>query len=260
MDRSIGRKSKFGASILKTANSLNFTAGSKVGFIENADELSKQGRGSPDERNETKMSVIEQYQIEDSPWTDTKTQHVDFDDYKARIKGIFEKEQEDIMKEKNRLGDKDRDEEEIQVIDKATEEERDKKTFDDYLKKGLINIRNLVLKNPLHRTPKENEFLILYLKHQYEVFYDIDKASIEMFVQRLSFDVYKPGEVVRKAGQLCQQIIMFIDGEVDAVDSLVNLRGSSEASISNYRDGAIKTFKQGMCIGEECFENDNYRL
>ena len=30
--------------------------------------------------------VTEMYQIEDSPWTDTKTQGVNFNDYKARIK------------------------------------------------------------------------------------------------------------------------------------------------------------------------------
>lgn len=75
-----------------------------------------------------------------------------------------------------------------------------------------------MLKNPLQRTQKENEFLILYLKHQFEVFHDIEKVAIEMFVQRLSFNVYKQGDVVAKAGAVCQQIIMFIDGEVDAMD------------------------------------------
>ena len=54
---------------------------------------------------------------------------------------------------------------EIEQFGTETEEERDRRTFDDYLKKGLVNIKNLVLKNPLHRTEKENEFLILYLKH-----------------------------------------------------------------------------------------------
>ena len=89
-----------------------------------------------------------------------------------------------------------------------------------------MNIKNLVLKNPLHRTEKENEFLILYLKHQFEVFYDIDKAAIEMFVQRLSFDVYKPGDVVCKVGQPCAKFIMFIDGEVNAVSRLPDIDAS----------------------------------
>lgn len=75
--------------------------------------------------------------------------------------------------------------------------------FDDYLRKGLVNIKNLVLKNPLHRTDKENEFLILYMKHQFECFHDIEKTCIEMFVQRLSFNVYKQGDIVSKTGQPC---------------------------------------------------------
>ena len=55
----------------------------------------------------------------------------------------------------------------------------------------------MVLKNPAHRTAKENEFLVLYLKHQYAaVFTDIEKSAIEIFVTRLKFDIYNPGEVI----------------------------------------------------------------
>jgi len=74
-------------------------------------------------------------------------------------------EESTASKEKNRLGDIDKEEDEIVPLDRETEEEKDKKLYADYLRKGLINIKNLVLKNPLHRTPKETEFLILYLKH-----------------------------------------------------------------------------------------------
>ena len=63
------------------------------------------------------------------------------------------------------MGDIDKEEDEVVPLDRETEEEKDKKLYADYLRKGLINIKNLVLKNPLHRTPKETEFLILYLKH-----------------------------------------------------------------------------------------------
>ena len=125
-----------------------------------------------------KVSAMETYKIEDSPWTDTKTQTVNFTEYKARIQAMHEKGKEVDKLDKNRLGDLNKDDTEIEVIDKATEEEKDLLLFDDYLKKGLVNIKNLVLKNPLHRTEKENEFLILYLKHQYEVFHEIDKAAI----------------------------------------------------------------------------------
>ena len=74
-------------------------------------------------------------------------------------------EESTASKEKNRLGDIDKEEDEVVPLDRETEEEKDKKLYADYLRKGLINIKNLVLKNPLHRTPKETEFLILYLKH-----------------------------------------------------------------------------------------------
>ena len=47
-----------------------------------------------------------------------------------------------------------------------------------------------------------------------------------MFVQRLSFDVWKPNDVVAKLGQVCNQLIMFIDGEVTAVDRLPSYKDS----------------------------------
>lgn len=120
-----------------------------------------------------------------------------------------------------------------------------------------MNIKNLVLKNPMHRTNKENEFLILYMKHQFEVFYDIDKPCIEMFVQRLSFDVYKPGDIVGKAGTPCSKLTMFIDGEVEAVTTLPKM---GEQLKVGPRDGYIRAFTQGQSIGEECFSTENYKL
>ena len=120
-----------------------------------------------------------------------------------------------------------------------------------------MNIKNLVLKNPLHRTKKENEFLILYLKHQYDIFYDIDKPAIEMFVQRLSFDVFKPGDVIAKVGTPCNKLIMFIDGEVNCMTRLPQRVHDSESSFSPY-DGLVKVYKEGQSIGEECFDQDYF--
>ena len=130
----------------------------------------------------TKMSVEEKFQIEDSPWEGIQAQGVNFHDYKARIKAEVDKERNNAELEKNRLGDINKAEDEIEPDEKLTEDEKDQLLYDDYLKKGLVNIKNLVLKNPVHRTEKENEFLILYLKHQYEIFFDIEKAAIEMFM------------------------------------------------------------------------------
>ena len=144
------------------------------------------------------------------------------------------------------------------MFETATEEELDRRLFDDYLKKGLVNIKNLVLKNPLHRTEKENEFLILYMKHQFECFFDVEKSAIEMFVQRLSFDVFKAGDVVGKTGQPCNQLVMIIDGEIEAVSRIVSVRDSAASEFE--REHYIKTLKEGSCFGEECFESDDYRL
>ena len=201
--------------------------------------------------------VTEQYQIEDSPWTDTKTQGVNFNDYKARIKAQHDSQKQSEQKERDRLGDLVKEKDQIEELDTATEEERDRILYEDYLKKGLVNIKNLVLKNPALRTPKESEFLILYMKHQFEVFYEIDKDCIEMFVQRLSFDVYKPGDVVAQEGQVCAKLIMFIDGEIEAVKKL---QPKGEEVKSGPREDYIKTFKPGQCLGDEGLTTDNYRL
>ena len=69
-----------------------------------------------------------------------------------------------------------------------------------YLQKNLFNIKNLALKNPEQRNEKEIEFLILYMKFKFPVFYDIERRTLEYFVRRLSFALYKPGDVVAEKG------------------------------------------------------------
>ena len=116
------------------------------------------------------------------------------------MRAITDKAIQKEAKERAQLGDLLIDPSEKEVIDRATEEEKDQMLFDSYITKGLVNIKNLVLKNPEQRSPKEVEFLILYLKHQFPVFHEIEKGALEMFVQRLSFALYKQGEVVAKTG------------------------------------------------------------
>ena len=99
----------------------------------------------------------------------------------------------------------------------------------------------------------------MYLKHQYEIFFDIDKPAIEMFVQRLSFDVFKPGDVIAKAGLQCEKLIMFIDGEVNCLTRLPQRVHDSESSFSPY-DGLVRVYKEGQSIGEECFETEVFNL
>lgn len=100
--------------------------------------------------------------------------------------------------------------------DRWTQDEKDKKLYDMYLQKSLVNIKNVVLKNAEQRTVKEVEFLILYMKHKFPIFYEIDRRTLEYFVRRLSFSLYKPGESLVHKGEDCTGMIIFIDGEVEA--------------------------------------------
>ena len=136
------------------------------------------------------------------------------------MRAITDKATNRETNERALLGDLLLEYDQKEVIDRATEEEKDQTLFDSYITKGLVNIKNLVLKNPEQRSAKEVEFLILYLKHQYSVFYEIEKGALEMFVARLSFALYKQGEVVAKTGQPCTNLIMFIDGTIDALSVL----------------------------------------
>ena len=92
-----------------------------------------------------------------------------------------------------------------------------------------------------------------------------------MFVARLSFALYKPGEIVAKAGEACTSMTMFIDGEVDALLTMPDAKKiakiermalQSESNSLNgtgqtqHQDGHIQTYKQGDSIGEQSFEED----
>ena len=81
------------------------------------------------------------------------------------MRAVTDKETNREIKERALLGDLLLEYDQKEVIDRATEEEKDQILFDSYITKGLVNIKNLVLKNPEQRSAKEVEFLILYLKH-----------------------------------------------------------------------------------------------
>ena len=127
-----------------------------------------------------------------------------------------------------------------------------------YNTKGLVNVKNLVLKNPEQRSVKEVVFLILYLKFKFPVFFEIDKRTLEYFVKRLSFALYKPGELLAIKGEVCQSMIMIIDGEVDAMElDMPGLRRASTIDFHNEvqelksrEKGYIKTFTAGTSFGE----------
>lgn len=65
----------------------------------------------------SKLSVEEKFQIEDSPWNNIQTQGVNFGDYKARVKAEVDKAREVAALEQARLGDINRDDDEVEAVD-----------------------------------------------------------------------------------------------------------------------------------------------
>ena len=95
----------------------------------------------------------------------SRGQSIVYEDYKARMRAITQGVTTKETTERAQLGDLLLEYDQREVVDRQTEEEKDKNLFDSYITKGLVNIKNLVLKNPEQRSAKEVEFLILYLKH-----------------------------------------------------------------------------------------------
>lgn len=127
------------------------------------------------------MVTSSQYEINDSPWTEKNTAGVSFEDFRSRIMASHELQKAIEDKEKLKMGDINL--QALSTIEAVSEEEQDRKLFNEMLKKGIVNIKNLVLKDVQKRTAQENEFLMLYLKYQFSsVFSDIEKSAVEMFV------------------------------------------------------------------------------
>ena len=127
------------------------------------------------------MVSSSQYEINDSPWTEKNTAGVSFEDFRSRIMASHELQKAIEDKEKLKMGDINL--QALSTIEAVSEEEQDRKLFNEMLKKGIVNIKSLVLKDVQKRTAQENEFLMLYLKYQFSsVFSDIEKSAVEMFV------------------------------------------------------------------------------
>ena len=51
--------------------------------------------------------------------------------------------------------------------DKETQNANDLKLLEKILKKGLITVKNVIMKSPGNRTDKEIEFMVFYLKFKH---------------------------------------------------------------------------------------------
>ena len=127
MDGPQSPKATFGkGSILKASNSGHFNSshGSKVAFQDIMNQaaaeqdLAEEKPSDKPARSETKLTVTETYNIENSPWNNVETQGVNFEDYKARIKAQLEQENFKQNLEQNRLGDLTKDDTEVTKFDK----------------------------------------------------------------------------------------------------------------------------------------------
>ncbi len=99
------------------------------------------------------------------------------------------------------------------MVAKETVWAEDVKTYNRFEEKGLISIKSLVMKNPEKRSKQEETFLILFLKIKHQnIFKDFDKDTLSLFVKRLSVQVYKPGNIVCKQQELCQNMIFVMEG------------------------------------------------
>jgi hypothetical protein len=104
--------------------------------------------------------------------------------------------------------------------------------------------------------------LILYLKFKFPVFLNIDRRTLEYFVRRLAFALYKPTENVAKRGDKCTGMIMIIDGEVEArskdqQSDWFRQQSLMEENQTETERGFIKTFAAGTSYGEQCFDSEH---
>jgi signal-transduction protein with cAMP-binding, CBS, and nucleotidyltransferase domain len=62
---------------------------------------------------------------------------------------------------------------------------------------------------------KEVEFLILYLKFKFPIFKEFNRRTLDYFVRRLAFAMFKPDEMIARKGERCDSALLIIDGEVE---------------------------------------------
>lgn len=95
------------------------------------------------------------------------------------------------------------------------------------------------------------------MKFKFEIFQDCDRRTLEYFVRRLVFALYKPGDIIIKKGTPCQSTLLIIDGEAETrmtVDKSGNKYLAS--TLSAEERGQVKSYGPGSSYGEECFEMD----
>ena len=89
-----------------------------------------------------------------------------------------------------------------------------------------------------------------------------------MFAFRLTFAVYKPGQVIGKTDQPCFSLRMFVEGRIDALRELKSSNTTGNDNIQSFNNLAekssedenlVRSYTAGQSFGEECFEDDDFK-
>lgn len=75
-------------------------------------------------------------------------------------------------------------------MEKNLEIEADKLSYDNYNRMKLVNIVQTLQKNAEKRSIKEKEYLILYMRLNFDIFRDVDKKDLGVISKRLSLREY----------------------------------------------------------------------
>ena len=100
----------------------------------------------------------------------------------------------------------------LRVIDREVEEEDDLKKYLHFQEMKLVNLVTTMMKNPDKRIGKEIEFMILYLKINFDMFRDVDKQDIKLMSRRLALMTLKPGEILIHEGDQMENLYFVIEG------------------------------------------------
>lgn len=55
----------------------------------------------------------------------------------------------------------------------------------------------------------------MYLKFNFPIFKEFNRRSLDFFVRRLAFAMFKSGNVIAKKGENCNSAMLIIDGEIE---------------------------------------------
>ena len=96
------------------------------------------------------------------------------------------------------------------VMEKTLELEADRVTYNKYNEMKLVNPVQCFQKNPDKRSTKEKEYLVLYLRENFDLFRDVDKKDVKVIARRLNIREYQKGELIIRKGKDSETLYMLL--------------------------------------------------